>query len=102
MFELESLVADLQTAIRDSSPQLAVREVVSRAMALPFDELLRALGPCDEADLRPLFRSSELTLLKVTWSPGLARPPPSISSISISGFGAGDARAIPQEGASPP
>jgi len=72
MFELESLVADLQTAIRDSSPQLAVREVVSRAMALPFDELLRALGPCDEADLRPLFRSSELTLLKVTWSPGLA------------------------------
>ncbi|HXN56458.1 MAG TPA: cysteine dioxygenase family protein [Myxococcales bacterium] len=72
MFETEGLVADLRRAVQEKAPQLAVREVVARAMALPAGELSRALGPCGEAELKTLFRSPEMTVLKVIWSPGLA------------------------------
>ncbi|GAC1340484.1 MAG: hypothetical protein NVSMB23_10820 [Myxococcales bacterium] len=72
MFESDGLVADLRKAIQDPVPQLAVREVVARTMALPADALARALGPAGEAEMKKLFRSPELTVLKVVWSPGLA------------------------------
>lgn len=72
MFEVEELVSDLRKAIHESSPLLAVREVVARAMAQPYDALSRALGSSNESELKTLFRSPELTVLKVVWSPGLA------------------------------
>lgn len=72
MLDVEELVSDLRAALRESAPQPAVREIVERAMRRPQDELLRALQPATAAELSTLFRSPELTVLKVVWSPGMS------------------------------
>jgi predicted metal-dependent enzyme (double-stranded beta helix superfamily) len=71
MFDIDTFVADCREALRESSPEAAVREVVARAVAEPA-AVERALGTPTQAGVAPLRRSPELTILKVIWAPGMA------------------------------
>jgi predicted metal-dependent enzyme (double-stranded beta helix superfamily) len=73
-FDTEEFIADCRTALRDSSPQKAVREVVARAVAEPA-ALLRALGEPMRAQVQTLHRASDLTILNVVWAPRLTVMP---------------------------
>lgn len=69
MFDVDTLVDDLRAAGREESPLLAVREVLDAAMARRT-AVAEAL-PAVRAELLPLYRSEELTVLKVVWAPGM-------------------------------
>ena len=71
MFDINTFVADCRDALRESSPESAVRKLVERAVAQP-SAVERALGAPAAAGFTALHRSPELTVLNVVWSPGLA------------------------------
>jgi predicted metal-dependent enzyme (double-stranded beta helix superfamily) len=70
---LDDLVADLLAAARESTPQLAVRDVLERAMREPrrlADEL-----PATRAELVTLHASPEISIFKAVWAEGMSVPP---------------------------
>lgn len=73
MFDLDQFIEDCTTALRDPQPKLAVKEIMSRAVADPAS--VAAALPPTRAELVPLHSSSELTILKVVWAPGMSIPP---------------------------
>ena len=71
MFDLDTFVADCRQALRESTPETAVRELAQRAVAHP-GEVERALGTATSGGVTALHRSPELTILNVVWTPGMA------------------------------
>ncbi|HKW57985.1 MAG TPA: hypothetical protein VJN42_11575 [Candidatus Acidoferrum sp.] len=67
-FDLEQFVSDCTNAVRESSPQAAVNDVLARALGDPAS-LLRALGEPKRAEMQKIHQSSELTILNVLWAP---------------------------------
>ena len=67
------LLGDLQDALAEDSPQLAIRDVLRRALERS-DEIAEAL-PCTRAELTPLLNTPELTVVKTVWAPGMRVPP---------------------------
>lgn len=74
MFDLERFVADCRAALSEYSPNLAIKEIVERAMVHP-SEVARVLGTPHEAKLITLHRSAKLTILNVIWAPGMSSYP---------------------------
>ena len=70
MFDLERFVADCVTASAETDAQLAVREVLARAVREPR-ALLSAVGEPEQAGLRVLHRSASLTIFAATWTPAM-------------------------------
>ena len=71
MFDRDTFIADCRAALNESTPEVAVRELVERAMAEPA-ALERALGTPSAGGVTALHRSPELTILNVVWRPGMA------------------------------
>jgi predicted metal-dependent enzyme (double-stranded beta helix superfamily) len=71
--DLDELIADIEAAAREASPQLAVRDVLDRLMASP-DAVAAAL-PCERAELVALHVSPTVSVFKAVWAPGMAVPP---------------------------
>jgi predicted metal-dependent enzyme (double-stranded beta helix superfamily) len=71
--DLDVLVTDIEAAVRESSPQLAVRDVLDRLMADP-GKVADAL-PCERAELVAIHVSPEVSIFKAIWAPGMAVPP---------------------------
>jgi predicted metal-dependent enzyme (double-stranded beta helix superfamily) len=71
MFDVERLVAECRAGLRESAPEVAVRDVVQRAMARPGD-VERALGTPTMGQVTALHHSPQLTVLNVIWTPGMA------------------------------
>ncbi|MBA3653725.1 MAG: hypothetical protein H0W70_05965 [Actinobacteria bacterium] len=69
MFDVENLVAECQTAIKEHTPALAVRDVLRRTLDRPL-EVAEAFA-AQEGGLEFLHVSPELTVLHVTWAPGM-------------------------------
>lgn len=67
MFDVDEFVAQCESAIRETEPRRAVREVLDRALADPT-AIGDALKP-EEGGLTPLHRSDDLTVLHVVWAP---------------------------------
>jgi predicted metal-dependent enzyme (double-stranded beta helix superfamily) len=69
VLDVDDLVADCLTAAREDTPQLAVRDVLGRAIerASDADDAL----PATRAEFTPLHLSDELTVAKVVWAPGM-------------------------------
>ena len=67
-FDLERFVADCRTALSETAPQKAVREVVARAVSDPAG-VLRALGEPQRGEVQKVHCSNELTILNVIWAP---------------------------------
>jgi predicted metal-dependent enzyme (double-stranded beta helix superfamily) len=71
--DLDALLADIVEAAKESTPQLAVRDVLARALADPG--ALADVLPCTRAELVPLHVSAEVSIFKAIWAPGMEVPP---------------------------
>jgi predicted metal-dependent enzyme (double-stranded beta helix superfamily) len=71
MFNLDHFIADCRAALTERSPELAIKELVERAVAEPA-EVEAVLGTPREGGLVPLHRSPDLTILNVVWTPGMS------------------------------
>jgi predicted metal-dependent enzyme (double-stranded beta helix superfamily) len=69
MFDVDDLIAACRDALGETTPQLAVRDVLDRAVRQPAG-VLSAL-PAERAGATPLHASDELTVLHVVWAPGM-------------------------------
>lgn len=71
MFSTEQLIADCQHALKEPSPDLAIREIVKRTVASPA-AVEHALGVPRRAEIISIYRSDALTILNVIWAPGMS------------------------------
>jgi predicted metal-dependent enzyme (double-stranded beta helix superfamily) len=67
MFDCDQFVADCRTALADSTPEKAAREVVARAVSDPAG-VLAGLGEPTEAGVFPIVRAPDLTVINVVWN----------------------------------
>jgi predicted metal-dependent enzyme (double-stranded beta helix superfamily) len=74
LFDIDSLLADCQVALRDNDPQAATREVLERALSRP-EEAAEALGPASAAGVYTLHSSPEFTVLNAVWAPQMSVNP---------------------------
>ena len=87
-FDFDAFVADCRTALRDGSPQRAMREVVARAVSEP-DALMRTLGEPKRAGIHKLHHSDDLTIINVIWAPSMTVMPHNHQMWAIIGVYAG-------------
>jgi len=73
MFDVDGFLDDCIRANQEDKPQLAIKELLERTMADP-GAVAEALPP-ERAEITPLHRSPELTVLKVVWTPGMTFRP---------------------------
>ncbi|TMI96227.1 MAG: hypothetical protein E6H01_13935 [Bacillati bacterium ANGP1] len=71
MLNLDQFVADCRAALGYSTPEVAVKEIVERAVASP-SEVEAALGTPREGKIGVLHHDRDLTILNVVWTPGMA------------------------------
>ena len=71
---LERFIEDCQRALAEAPIERAVRELVARAVSEPT-ALRQALGEPNRAGIQTLHRSAQLTVLNVTWAPGMSVMP---------------------------
>jgi predicted metal-dependent enzyme (double-stranded beta helix superfamily) len=71
MFEVDAFVAQCRAALSEHTPQLAIKELLERAVSRP-EEIAAALGPAMKAEIGTLYRGLDLTMLKVIWAPGMS------------------------------
>ena len=72
MFDVDRFVEECRAALDEGSPELAMKEVVQRAVSAP-DELTRAFGqPEAIANIQPLYHSDNLTVMHFVWPPHMA------------------------------
>ena len=73
MFDVDAFLDDCIRANDEDKPQLAIKELLERAMSDP-GAIAGALPP-ERAEITPLHRSPQLTVLKVVWTPGMTFQP---------------------------
>jgi predicted metal-dependent enzyme (double-stranded beta helix superfamily) len=66
--DIDRFVADCIAANKETDAQVAVNEVLARAVSTP-GAVLAALGEPDKAGLNVLLRSPSLTIFAATWTP---------------------------------
>jgi predicted metal-dependent enzyme (double-stranded beta helix superfamily) len=74
MFDSHEFISDCRGALRESTPERAMREVVARAVAEP-SAILRALGEPTRAEIQRVYHAPELTILNVIWAPYMTLMP---------------------------
>ena len=74
MFQVERLVEECKSALRESTPHKAVREIVARAVATP-NEVIGALGEPRLAGVQTLYEADDLTVLNIGFGPHMRFPP---------------------------
>ncbi|HVM09102.1 MAG TPA: hypothetical protein VM345_11605 [Acidimicrobiales bacterium] len=72
MFTIDGFIEECRSALRETTPQVAVREVVERAVADPATA--RTFAP-DRSAFDVLHRSDELTVLHLALPPGIGSMP---------------------------
>jgi predicted metal-dependent enzyme (double-stranded beta helix superfamily) len=70
MFNLDHFITDCRAALTRHSPELAIQEVLERAVASP-SELEAALGTPHQAQITTLHHDRDLTILNIVWTPGM-------------------------------
>ena len=70
MFAVDEFIAQCQAALKEHTPQLAMKELVERIVAEPR-AVSAALGHATKAEITTLYRGPELTMLRVIWAPGM-------------------------------
>jgi len=71
MFDVDRFVADCRAALAERSPELAIKELLERAVRHPRD-VEAALGTPAEGQIATLHHAADLTILQVIWAPGMA------------------------------
>jgi predicted metal-dependent enzyme (double-stranded beta helix superfamily) len=73
-FDLQRFISDCRDALRETSPERAMREVAARAVAHPA-AVLAALGEPKRAEIQRLHCTPELSVLNVIWGPHMTLMP---------------------------
>ena len=73
MFDVDEFLDDCIRANQEDKPQLAIKELLERAMSDPA--VLASALPPERAEITPLHALPELTVLKVVWTPGMTFRP---------------------------
>jgi predicted metal-dependent enzyme (double-stranded beta helix superfamily) len=70
VFDVDSFVSESRGALSDPRPQLAIQELVERAVSAPgaIDD---AIGVPSKGGFQTLHHSPELTILQFVWPPGV-------------------------------
>ena len=71
MFDVDEFVAQCRATLNEHTPQLAVKELMERAVSRP-EQIATVLGPATKAGIDTLYRGPDLTVLQVIWAPGMA------------------------------
>jgi predicted metal-dependent enzyme (double-stranded beta helix superfamily) len=71
MFDVDTFVSDCRAALEGTTPELAIKDVLARAVSRP-SSIEAALGTPARAEIRTLHHSSDLTILNVIWAPGMS------------------------------
>ena len=72
MFDLDQFVTDCKQALTESEQQLAIKEVLERAVRNP--EQVASVLPPTKAEIVPLYAAPDLSIFKVVWAPGMDIP----------------------------
>lgn len=67
---LDHFIADCRAARDRTSPEMAIKEILERAISNPA-EVEAALGTPREANITPLHHDGRLTILNIVWTPGM-------------------------------
>lgn len=67
-FDLEQFIEDCSQATKETDAQAAVQEIIRRAMEHP-DDVMAAVGEPNQGGIQTLYRSDDLTILNIVWSP---------------------------------
>jgi predicted metal-dependent enzyme (double-stranded beta helix superfamily) len=86
VFDKTGFIQECIDAIPDG--QLAIREIVMRAVAEP-GALMAGLGEPVHAGIEPLYRSKELTILNFAWAPHMSLMPHNHQMFALIGIYAG-------------
>lgn len=73
-FDLDQFVSDCGDATRQDASHKFVREVVARAVSNPR-AVLNELGEPKRGEIKPLYRTDDLTILNVIWAPWMTLLP---------------------------
>jgi hypothetical protein len=72
MLNLDNFISDCRAALTQPSPELAIKEILARAVANP-SEVEAALGTPSQANITPLHHDRDLTILNIAgrraWRP---------------------------------
>src|SRR5262245_28830918 len=71
MLNLDHFVADCRAALTRPSPELAIKDILERAVANP-SAVEAALGTPRQGAIAVLHQDRDLTILNVVWAPGMA------------------------------
>jgi predicted metal-dependent enzyme (double-stranded beta helix superfamily) len=71
MFERDRFIADCRAALAAEHPEAAVRDLVARAVSQPA-AIEASLGSPRTGGFFTIYRSPELTVLNVVWTPDMA------------------------------
>ena len=74
MLNLDNFISDCRAALTQPTPELAIKEILARAVANP-SEVEAALGTPSQANITPLHHDRDLTILNIVWTPGMAAYP---------------------------
>ena len=73
-FDLDQFISDCKKAVRERTPQAAIRETLARAVS-DRASVFSALGEPKRAEMQKLYRASDLTILNVIWAPWMTLLP---------------------------
>lgn len=71
---VDDVVSRCQDALAEHTPVLAVRDILDELVADPA-ALERAVGAVDRGGITALYNASDLTILRVAWTPGMVLYP---------------------------
>lgn len=74
MFDPKRFIEDCRAALGQADSQIAIGEVVRRAVSEP-GEVLRGLGEPTRAGVNTLYQSPDLTILNLVWGPHMTLMP---------------------------
>ncbi|MFK8029733.1 MAG: hypothetical protein AB8G18_05805 [Gammaproteobacteria bacterium] len=73
-FTTEQFLDDCRLAVRESDAQQAVLELIRSAVSSPSD-IIQSLGEPTTAGIQTLYHSDDLTVLNLSWGPGMSLKP---------------------------
>ena len=85
MLDVDEVIARCRTARGEHTPPLAIRDVLAELVA-DADALATALGPVHEGGIQPLYRSPDLTVLRIAWTPGMKLQPHNHAMFAVVGM----------------
>jgi predicted metal-dependent enzyme (double-stranded beta helix superfamily) len=69
MFDIDQFIADCRSAVTDTEPRGAIKEVLERAVVRPH--LIADALPATRASVTPVYAGEDVSVLHVVWAPGM-------------------------------